>query len=165
MTRKELNLAIFEGKAEDVLWQPRLETWFGHHLEYGTMPERFRNMEPLEIYDVLGCSVRYAASAGIETFEIRDDLVRIEEIHPGHTVQIVRTPLGELRTVYRDVWENNRHTNHRIEEFPVKTAKDLAVLTNLVNRQQFRANPAAFARAAKAVWRSGGIIQLNNYIR
>lgn len=155
MTRKELNLAIFEGKAKGVLWQPRLETWIGHHLEYGTMPERFRDMEPLEIYDALGCSIRYGACVGIEQFEIRDDLIKIEEIHPDHTVQIVRTPLGELRTVYRDVWENDRHTNHRIEEFPVKTVKDLAVLTDLVNRQQFRANPAAFEKAAKSVGHRG----------
>ena len=121
MTRKELNLAIFEGKAKSVLWQPFLETWIGHHLDYGTMPKRFRDLDPLEIYDALGCSVRYAASAGIERFETRDDLVRIEEKYSDHTVETVRIPLGELRTVYRDVWENDRHTNHRIEEFPVKT--------------------------------------------
>ncbi|MFH0797316.1 MAG: hypothetical protein V2A65_09755 [Candidatus Omnitrophota bacterium] len=121
MTRKELNLAIFEGKAKGVLWQPRLETWIGHHLEYGTMPERFRDMEPLEIYDALGCSVRYAASAGIEYFEIRDDLVRIEEKYPDRTVEKIRTPVGELRTVYHDIWKEGRRINHRIEEFPVKT--------------------------------------------
>lgn len=151
MTRKELNLAIFEGTAKGVLWQPRLETWIFHHLEYGTMPERFRDMEPMEIYDALGCSIRYGVWACAEQFETRDDLVKIEEIHPNHTVQTIRTPLGELRTVYRDVWTNDRHTNHRIEEFPVKTVKDLAVLTNIINRQQFRVNPAAFEKEAKAV--------------
>ena len=42
MTRKELNLAIFEGTTDKVLWQPRLETWISHHMEKDTMPERFR---------------------------------------------------------------------------------------------------------------------------
>ncbi len=151
MTRRELNIAIFEGAAEGVLWQPRLETWIAHHMERGTLPERFRGMSNLEIYDALGCSIRYGACTGIEQFEIRDDLVRIEEQHPNHTVSRVRTPAGELCTVCRDIWENGRRVNHRIEDFPVKTAKDLHVLTDLVNRQQFRANPEDFSRAAKEV--------------
>ncbi|MCK4417842.1 MAG: hypothetical protein KAV99_06710 [Candidatus Latescibacteria bacterium] len=151
MTRRELNIAIFEGTAEGVLWQPRLETWIGHHMERGTLPERFRGISNLEIYDALGCSIRYAASAGIERFDIRDDLVRIEEQHPDHTVMRVRTPVGEICTVYRDIWEDGRHVNHRIEDFPVKTIPDLRVVIDLVNRQQFRANPETFHRAAEAV--------------
>ena len=151
MTRRELNLAIFEGTAEGVLWQPRLETWIGHHMSRGTLPPRFQGMGPLEIYDALRCSVRYAASAGIERHERRDDLVRIHEQHPGHTVERVRTPLGELTTVYRDVWEGERRVNHRIEHFAVKTPQDLRVVTDLVDRQQFRANPETFRRAAEAV--------------
>jgi len=151
MTRKELNLAIFEGTAEGVLWQPRLETWIGHHRSRGTLPRRFQGKSSLEIYDELRCSVRYAASAGIERLENREDLVRITEEHPNHTVYRVRTPLGELRTVYRDIWEDDRRVNHRIEEFPVKTAEDLHVATDLVDRQQFRANAEAFRAAAEAV--------------
>lgn len=151
MTRKELNMAIFEGTAEGVLWQPRLETWIGHHSERGTLPERFRGMSNLEIYDSLRCSIRYSASVGIERFEIRDDVVRIEEHHPDHTVSRIRTPVGEICTVYRDIWEGDRRVNHRIEEFPVKTVKDLHVLTDVVNRQRFRADPEAFHGAAKTM--------------
>jgi hypothetical protein len=53
--------------------------------------------------------------------------------------------------VYRDVWEGNRRVNHRIQEFPVKTAADLRVATDLVNRQQFRANAEAYRKADKAI--------------
>ncbi len=151
MTRKELNLAIFEGTAESVLWQPRLETWIWDRTEHGTMPERFRGMSNLDIYDDLRCSIRYAASAGIEQFEIRDDMVRIEERHPNHTIMRVRVPAGEISTVYRDIWEDGRRVNHRIEDFPVKTIEDLRVATDLINRQQFRANPETFGRAAESV--------------
>jgi hypothetical protein len=151
MTRKELNLAIFEGTADAVLWQPRLETWIGHHSERGTLPERFRGMGDLEIYDELRCSVRYAAAAGIEHSELRDDVVRIVEHHPCHTVEIVRTPAGEIRTVYQDIWENGRRVNHRIVGFPVKTVEHLGVVRDLVNRERFRANPEMFRRAANAV--------------
>jgi hypothetical protein len=151
MTRRELNLAIFEGTAEGVLWQPRLDTWIRHHSERGTLPERFRGMSGFEIYDALGCSVRYAryyGMSGLERFEAREDLVRIEEHHPDHTVEIARTPLGELRTVFRDLWEDRRRVNHRIEEFAVKSAGDLLVAADLVDRQEFRADPNAYARAS-----------------
>ena len=152
MTRRELNLAIFEGTAERVLWQPRLETWIRHHTQRGTLPARFRGMSAFEIYDALRCSIRYAAaSAGIERVEIRDDLVRIEEQHANHTIYRVRTPAGEIRTVYRDIWEDNRRVNHRIEAFPVKTVGDLRVVTDLVNRERFRANPEAARSASHAV--------------
>ena len=63
MTRKEMNIAIFEGTAEGILWQPRLETWISHHMEREKLPARFRGMNNLEIYDALGCSIRYLASA------------------------------------------------------------------------------------------------------
>ncbi|MBM4048888.1 MAG: hypothetical protein FJ279_27620 [Planctomycetes bacterium] len=155
MTRKELNLAIFEGKANRVLWQPRLETWINHHASHGTLPPRFRDMNNLQIYDALRCSIRYGASAGIDRFEKRDDLVRISEQHPSHSVERVRTPVGELTTVYRDIWDGNRRVNHRIEDFPVKTAQDLRVATDLINRQQFQANPEAFEKAAKNVGHRG----------
>ena len=151
MTRRELNLAIFEGTADKVLWQPRLETWIGHHMHKGTMPARFKDMGNLEIYDALHCSIRYAASAGIEYYEERDDLVRIHEQHPGHSVDIVRSPVGEIRTVNQEVWEGGELQNRRIRDFPVKTVKDLRVATDLVNRAQFRAKPEAFTRAAAAV--------------
>jgi hypothetical protein len=151
MTRKELNSAIFEGSADSVLWQPRLETWIGHHETYDTMPARFQGMSPLEIYDALHCSVRYAASAGIERYEVRDDLVHIHEQHPDHSVDIVRTPVGEIRTVSQEIWEEGRLVNSRIVDFPVSRVEDLRVVANLVDRQEFRANLDAFERAAQAV--------------
>jgi len=79
MTRKELNLAIFEGSTDKVLWQPRLETWIHHHRAAGTLPERFQDLDYLGIYDALGCSVRYAASAGIDGYEEPADIERTAE--------------------------------------------------------------------------------------
>jgi len=151
MTRQELNLAIFEGTAEGVLWQPRLETWIGHHMREGTMPPRFRDMDSLEIYDALRCSVRYAASAGIQRRERREDLVRITEQHPGHSVHTVRTPAGQITTVYQEVWEGDQLKNRRIREFPVRTAADLRVATDLIDRQWFETDLEAFRRAAANV--------------
>ncbi len=151
MTRKELNLAIFEGTADKVLWQPRLETWIEHHMWRGTLPKRFQGMSNLEIYDELGASIRYEASRGLERLEPHEDVVHIQERHPDHTVYRIRTPLGELTTVYQDIWEGDRRVNSRIVEWPVRTVEDLRVLTDLVDRKQFRTNHEAFKEAASRV--------------
>ena len=151
MTRKELNLAIFEGTTDRVLWQPRLETWIGHHREKGTLPERYRDKDYFGIYDALGASVRYAASAGLDHYREPDDVEHSSEQHENHYISITRTPSGELRTVHRDVWEDGKLKNRRISDFPVKTPEALRVVTDLVERQQFRANQEAFQKAADAV--------------
>lgn len=151
MTRKELNLAIFEGTADRVLWQPRLETWIGHHRENGTLPERYRDKDYFGIYDALGASVRYAASAGLEHYEEPNDVERRSEQHSNHYITIVRTPNGEIRTVHQDIWEDGKLKNRRIVDFPVKTPQDLRVVTDIVERERFRANLETFQKAADAV--------------
>lgn len=53
MPRKELNLAIFEGRADRPLWQPRLEEWIRYARERNIVPSRFWEMTDLEICDAL----------------------------------------------------------------------------------------------------------------
>jgi len=144
MTRKELNLAIFEGTTDAVLWQPRLETWIGHYRREGTMPARFRGMDWLDVYDALRCSVRYSATAGIENFEHPADAQRSEEQRDDALIQTVTLPSGTLRTVNREIWSDGKLRNRRIAEFPVKDVHDLRVFTDLVERQHFRADLEAF---------------------
>lgn len=151
MTRRELNLAIFEGTADKVLWQPRLETWIFHHMAKGTLPERYRDLDYLGIYDALRCSVRYAASAGIEVYEDPPDIVRTEEQQGNYHIVTITTPSGTLRTVEQDVWENGELRNRRIHEYPVKTPQQLRVVIDIIERQQYRANLAAFREAADRV--------------
>ncbi len=148
MTRKELNLAIFEGKADKVLWQPRLHEWIGRHRENGTMPERFKDMDDLEIYDELRCSVRYAAHAGIETIT---DVERKEERRDNHLFSTIRTPKGEITTVHQEIWENGKLVNSRIVEYPVKTIYDLKVLTDVIEHTHYQVNQDAFRVAAERV--------------
>ncbi len=152
MTRKELNLAIFEGTAQSVLWQPRLETWIKHHQREGTLPERFRGLDALGIYDTLRCSVRYAARVGLEGYHDPADVQRTEERQGDlFFIDTLTTPRGTLRTIYRDIWSEGKLRNRRIAHFPVTQVADLAVLTDLVERQQFRADVAVFEEAARKV--------------
>ncbi len=64
MTDRERILATFRGEPVDrIVWQPRLEHWFGYNQKMGSLPERYREMDLFELYDDLGCSVRYAGRA------------------------------------------------------------------------------------------------------
>lgn len=151
MTRKELNLAIFEGKAKGVLWQPRLETWIFHNREDNTLPRRFRDLDDLGIYDTLRCSVRYAASAGLIRY-YEPDIERLEkQIDESHYADIIRIPEGELRTIYQVVWKDKKIKNRRVVEFPVKTPETLRVLTEIINHEQFRVDIEEFNKAANRV--------------
>lgn len=152
MTRKQLNLEIFEGKADRVLWQPRLETWIYYHRAKGTLPERFSNLTHLEIYDSLGCSIRYGAHAGleyyytcyVETFERRID--------ENHTELVTKTEKGILKTVFQVVPGGMGYgDNKRIVEFPVKTVEDLKIITHLIKHLNVVAVPELFKQAADNV--------------
>ena len=152
MTRKELNLAIFEGTADRVLWQPRLETWIGHHGRHDTLPERFRGLDALGIYDKLGCSIRYGSRQGYEAYYEPDDVERFtEDPDPHHHIEGIRFSAGELRTVYQNVIRDGEQTNSRIVEFPVKTVEELRVVTALVNRQRFRPDADRFREDAARI--------------
>jgi len=150
MTRKELNLAIFEGTTDKVLWQPRLEMWIQERRRTDTVPERFDGLEDFQIYDELRCSPRYNVSSGLEQFREPDQFGhRTEEIHRQHVANILATPWGELRTVTKRVWEGDQIVNERIEEFPVSTAEDLRLLTKITETAQFRMNPKTFMESEK----------------
>jgi hypothetical protein len=146
MTRRELNLAIFQGTAQQVLWQPRLETWIPYHRNHGTLPAHLRGLDDLQIYDALGCSCRYAAHAGIKG--LPDPEVSHSERHEGkYLFQTTTTPAGSLTWVYQEVWEDGKVVNSRIHEFPVKTVEDLRVLTDLIEREHYAPDFAAAAAA------------------
>jgi len=157
VTRRELNLAIFDrtAPANAVLWQPRLETWISHHQAAGSLPERFRDLDYWGIYDTLHCSIRYAASAGLEGYEQPADIVRADRQEGNHYLTSITTPSGTITTVNTDIWEGETLRNRRISGFPVKTADDLRVLIDVVERQYYRANVEAFREAEARLGQRG----------
>jgi len=57
---RELNLKLFEKKARNqVLFQPRIEWWYQWNKARGTLPEKYRKMSLMEVFDDLGVSIRY----------------------------------------------------------------------------------------------------------
>ncbi len=156
MTRKELNLKIFEGTADGILWQPRLEEWIKRHRAAGTLPERYSELTDLEIYDSLGCSVRYAASAGMQEYYAVPAEVFERKLEDNHVESILRTEKGDLRTLYQTAEIGGGYgENRRMVEFPVKTAEDIKKLTYLKKNRRFAAVPELFGEAAGRVGKRG----------
>lgn len=59
MNFREAVLEIFKGNDPgQVVWQPRIENWYDVNKRQGTMPEKYKGMTLLEIYDDLECSPR-----------------------------------------------------------------------------------------------------------
>jgi hypothetical protein len=156
MTRRELNLAIFEGTADKVLWQPRLETWIEHHMKEDTMPERFRGMTNLEIYDELRCSNRYEACVGLEFYyENPDEVVTKEERRGDRAYETITTPAGSITRVHHEIWQDGKRTNRRIEKYAVTTPEELRVVIDIVERMRCRANHERHREAAERMGHRG----------
>lgn len=151
MTFKELNLAIFERKTNKVLWQPRLEEWIFRNRANNALPDRFKDMEHLEIYDYLRCSVRYAASTGIDIkINEKADITFKDKREGDIYYQYTTTPVGTLTTVSHLVLDGDGNiVNQRIAEFPVKTPQDLKAVTYLVNNTDVYSNVDMFNEYAQ----------------
>jgi len=52
---REINLNIFERKGRnEILFQPRIEWWYQWNKARGTLPEKYRKMSLMELFDDLG---------------------------------------------------------------------------------------------------------------
>lgn len=65
MTFQKRIMATFRKERIDkIVWQPRLEYWYRVNKVRGTLPEKYKNRDLLEIYDDLNASVRYCYGLG-----------------------------------------------------------------------------------------------------
>jgi len=126
MTFKDLHFAVFRRESTEgrVLWQPRIEHWYATNKAQGTLPERYRDLSLLEVFDDLGCSVRpYWAFNECLRMEDPEELDR-EDVEEGPlTTTIERTPAGTLTTITERA-SKSTHTR----KFPVITPEDMAVM-------------------------------------
>jgi len=126
MTKREVNLKIFEKKAENqVLFQPRIEWWYQYNKIRGTLPARYQKMDLLELFDDLNASIRYFGYATGLPDAIRlqhSRKVKLEKKTKGEkTFLIYNTPRGELVEELRQSSDGA----WRIHKFCIETAADL----------------------------------------
>lgn len=142
MTFRERHLAIFRHEPLDrVLWQPRLEHWINVNRREGTLPERYRKMEHLEIYDDLNCSPRgyFWFNRCLKAEQTGDVETIVEEAPDGRRVT-TRTPVGEV-TQFEYITE----CAHQIREFPVKTVRDIPVIEYLLRHTRWSWDEVLYA--------------------
>ncbi len=126
MTRREVNLKIFEKKAENqVLFQPRIEWWYQYNKLRGTLPSKYQKKGLIELFDNLNVSIRYFSYAtGLPgAVEVRySRKVRVKEVIKDEKKLIIyRTPRGELVEELRQSSDGA----WRIYKFSVETAQDI----------------------------------------
>lgn len=152
MTFRERHLATFRRDPLDrILWQPRLEHWYNVNKRDGTLPERYREMSHLELYDDLGCSVRsyFLFNAAMR---VRDgeDVETTTQTSGDDTVTITRTPIGELRQVSRRA----ALTQHTIE-YPVKTPDDMRVMEYILRARTVEWDEQRYREGVEALGERG----------
>lgn len=125
MNFAELNTRIFRKEpVSQVLWQPRLEHWYNVNKREKTLPERYRDMSLLEVFDDLNCSVRpyWAFNSCIQ---IKDDpsVWQEHETQGERDITVTHTPAGDLVSV-----QKRASLSHHPEKYPVVTAEDMKVM-------------------------------------
>ncbi len=145
MTFREMNLAVFEGRPyPHVLFQPRVEPWLAWHKQFGNLSPRYRDMEIRDLFDDLGCSMRYVhyytGQPGPIIGGWTDDVKVREHTDGDLTVRYLETPYGELRERHvktiDDTW--------RQVEFPVKSPDDFDAMLWLLEHSWSRYDPELF---------------------
>lgn len=148
MNFRERNLAIFAHEPVDnIVYQPRIEHWYKVNKAQGTLPERYKDMSLLDVYDDLGCSIRSYHWFGGCLVTHSDPKVKGETFEQGNKV-IHRwsTPVGSIEThmVHTEVaW----HT----EKFPVENRDDAKVMEYILKGQTFSFNYENFEKNDKII--------------
>lgn len=132
MTPRERTLKTFRReKIDRIVYQPRIEHWYDYNKTRGTLPERYRDMDLMEVYDDLGCSIRpyHYFNDCLVIKDPEDVKVEVEHLSDGYIV-LQHTPKGSLRTRIR----TSDLAKHR-EENPVKTAGDVDALEYIMRNR------------------------------
>jgi len=162
MTDRERMLAIMRHEPVDrAMWQPRLEHWYFTNKRLGRLPERYRDMSLVELYDDLGCSIRAYHFYGPCIRVVRGEGVSYETVEdtPKRTVHLWKTPVGTLRSVTQKTAESSL-----CREFPVKTIEDLKVIEYSLRTRRFEFDHAMFAEAERTIGDRGAPTAFNQRI-
>jgi len=134
LTFRDRTLAIFAHQPVDnVVYQPRIEHWYNVNKNQGTLPERYKNMSLLDVYDDLGCSIRsYPWFNGCLRVH-EDPKVKVESFEQNG-IYITRwtTPIGSIEShITRTALAS--HT----EKFPVENRYDVEVMEYILRGRTY----------------------------
>lgn len=136
MDNRERTIVIFNrGVPDRLVWQPRLHHWYYVNKARGTLPERYKGLDLLQIYDDLGASprayhyfndtIRCVEGAGVQIHRVEDE----KYIYVKY-----ETPKGKITQVERKT--EYGISSMRVEYF-LKSIGDFEVLAYVLRRQRF----------------------------
>ncbi len=137
MNLREMNLAIFSGApVPQVLFQPRIEPWYAWHRDFGEMPEAYRDLSLLDLFDRLGASIRYVhyytdlPSPLIERYS--PEVTIHERFTAQSCTRVYETPYGDLTEQLHRTPDNTWRT----VDFAVRAPDDLRKLRWLYDHRE-----------------------------
>lgn len=148
MNFRALHTAVFRREpARQVLWQPRIEHWYNINKEQGTLPERYREMSLLDLFDDLGCSVRPYWAFNDSICIEEDPAISVElRIEGPRVTTIEHTPVGDLVTIT----ERAADATHTWK-YPVETPADMRTMAWKLERRKIAFDPAHFEKACALI--------------
>jgi len=152
MTHREMNRAVFEGHSiPTVLFQPRIEWWYQYNRQRGTLPEPYREMSLLELFDDLGVSIRYFAyatgQAGCLETTHSPEVTQRERVEGERKLLITQTPLGDLVVEHR----KSSDGGWRVVRHAIRDSDDLEKAIWLFERTATRFLPQRFEEGSQFV--------------
>ncbi len=149
MTKREMNIRVFAGASlPHVFFQPRIEPWYALHKDLGDLPERYRKVSLLELYDDLDISMRYIhyyTGMPSPIQQTYTDQVKIKDEYDADERHIViDTPYGELVQKSRLTSDNTWRT----VEFAAKNGDDLKKLAWLCHNTVISFNTKNFEQGS-----------------
>jgi hypothetical protein len=144
MTFRDLNTRVFRREPVGrVLWQPRMEHWYGVNKNQGTLPERYRDMSMLEVFDDLGCSVRpYWAFNPCIRIEDDERVTRETRTDGDCDITTTHTPVGDLVAVHQ-----RAEQSHHPKKYDVVTPDDMKVQKWILRHKRVWFDEEKYAQA------------------
>jgi len=152
MNLREMNLRVFQGlPIPHVFFQPRFEPWYEWHRIFNCMPERLKGLSLLDVYDLLGVSMRtvhYYTGMPDPVVRDFDPQVTVREQYDNvEGVIVYETPYGNLverlKRTPDETW--------RTVGFPVKQVEDFKKLRWLFAHMRYRFSAENFAQGSAYV--------------
>lgn len=149
--RNEIRKVFKREKNNKIIWQPRLEHWYETNKEAGTLPEKYRNRELLDICNELGVSVRphHIFERAIKIVESKRVKLERKESEK-YIFTTFQTPKGNLTQRERKVkikMGSSSYNDRRIDDFLVKKIGDLKILAYILRARKIEFDREAWLKA------------------
>lgn len=139
-----------------MIWQPRIENWYDVNKAQGTLPEKFEEMDLIDVYDELGASPRPYLIPYPSPEDMRGDegwggfcpqyaspVIKIKskgnvegEIkkEEGVIIEKWETPRGSLTRKWKPPQTS---ISARVHKYPIETIEDLEILEYILENQKW----------------------------